>query len=133
MPRNGALELAMRFIPTRVHGVIDYLVGAILAASPYVLGFANGGAAEFIPVALGLGAIVYSLFTDYELGAIRAIPMPVHLGLDAASGVFLAASPWLFGFADQVFWPHLIIGLFEIAASLLTQTRPSSGLAMSQP
>lgn len=120
----------MRFVPTRLHGIIDYVVGAILMASPYVLGFADGGAAEFVPVALGLAAILYSLFTDYELGAVRAIPMPMHLGLDAASGVLLAASPWLFGFAGQVYLPHLLFGLFEIAASLITRTRPSSGLVM---
>ena len=120
----------MRFVPTRLHGIIDYVVGAILMASPYVLGFADGGAAEFVPVALGLAAILYSLFTDYELGAVRAIPMPMHLGLDAASGVLLTASPWLFGFAGQVYLPHLLFGLFEIAASLITRTRPSSGLVM---
>ncbi|EJW11153.1 hypothetical protein A33M_3414 [Rhodovulum sp. PH10] len=110
--------------------MIDYVVGALLAASPYLLGFADGGPAEFVPVALGLGAILYSAFTDYELGLIHAIPMPVHLGLDAASGVLLAASPWLFGFADQIFLPHLLIGLFEIVASLVTRTRPESGLVM---
>ncbi|RAI43806.1 hypothetical protein CH341_12415 [Rhodoplanes roseus] len=110
--------------------MIDYVVGVMLMASPYVLGFADGGAAEFVPVALGFSAVIYSLFTDYELGAIRAIPMPVHLGLDAASGIVLAASPWLFGFADQVHLPHLLFGLFEVAASLTTRTRPSSGLVM---
>lgn len=116
----------MRVIPTRLHGFIDYIVGAVLMASPYVLGFADGGPAEFIPVALGLAALIYSLLTDYELGAMRAIPMPVHLGLDAASGVLLATSPWLFGFADRVYLPHLLFGLFEIVASLTTRTRPSA-------
>ncbi|MFL9826726.1 hypothetical protein [Rhodoplanes sp. SY1] len=120
----------MRVIPTRLHGIIDYVVGLVLMAAPYLLGFADGGAAEFIPVALGFAAVIYSFFTDYELGAVRAIPMPVHLGLDAGSGVLLAASPWLFGFADQVYMPHLLIGLFEIAASLTTRTRPGSGLVM---
>jgi hypothetical protein len=115
----------MRFMTTRMHGVADYLVGVLLILSPYLLGFSDGSAAQWVPQLLGVAAIVYSLLTAYEWGALRVIPMPVHLGLDFASGVLLAASPWLFGFADRVFWPHLIIGLIEIGASLMTQTRPA--------
>jgi hypothetical protein len=50
----------------------------------------------------------------------------VHLLLDAASGLLLAVSPWLFGFADRVFWPHLVIGLVEIGAALTTRTIPDT-------
>ena len=50
--------------------------------------------------------------------------MPAHLGLDIAGGALLAVSPWLFGFAGLVFLPHLVIGLFEIAAGLMTESRP---------
>jgi hypothetical protein len=114
----------MRLIPTRIHGVLDYGVGALLVFAPWVFGFAAGGAETWAPVVLGLAAIAYSLFTDYELGVVRAIPMTVHLGLDAGSGVILAASPWIFGFADLVYLPHLILGLFEIGAALTTRTVP---------
>jgi len=114
----------MRFIPTRAHGMMDYLAGIIMIGAPWVLGFANGGAAHWIPVVLGIGVIVYSLLTDYELGVVRLIPMPAHLGLDIVSGIFLAISPRLFGFAGVVFLPHLIIGLLEIGAGLMTHTRP---------
>jgi len=117
----------MRFIPTRVHGLLDYCVGLLLILAPWLLGFARQGAETWVPVALGVGALLYSLCTDYEWGAVRAIPMPVHLGLDFGSGVLLGASPWLFGFAQEVWVPHLAIGLFEIGAALLTQARP--GLA----
>jgi hypothetical protein len=112
----------MRFIPTRIHGFLDYAVGVLLIVVPWLLGFAAGGAETWVPVILGLGAIAYSLFTDYELGVVRTIPMTTHLGLDAGSGVILAASPWIFGFADLVYLPHLILGLFEIAAALTTHT-----------
>ncbi len=44
--------------------------------------------------------------------------------IDFLSGVFLAASPWLFGFAEEVYLPHLILGIFEIGASLMTKTTP---------
>lgn len=114
----------MRFIPTKVHGIVDYLMGLLLIASPWLFGFADGGAAQWTPVILGLGALVYSLLTRYELGVMRVIPMSTHLGLDVASGALLAVSPWLFGFADFVYWPHLIFGLLEIGAGLTTRTTP---------
>jgi hypothetical protein len=114
----------MRFIPTKIHGYLDYLVGALLIISPWLFGFANGGIAQWLPVILGVGAIVYSLLTDYELGLSPTIPMSTHLTLDIGSGILLAVSPWLFGFASVVFLPHLIFGLLEIGAGLMTRTDP---------
>lgn len=112
----------MRFISTRVHGMLDYAMGGLLIVAPWLFGFADGGAETWVPVILGAGAIAYSLFTDYELGAVRRIPMGTHLGLDAGAGVLLAASPWLFGFAEFVYLPHLVLGLVEIGAALSTRT-----------
>lgn len=120
----------MRFIPTRIHGLMDYAMGVLLIVAPWLLGFAAGGAEAWVPVILGLGAIAYSLFTDYELGVVRKIPMTTHLGLDAGSGVVLAASPWIFGFADLVYLPHLILGLIEIGAAATTRTVPYEGRAV---
>jgi hypothetical protein len=114
----------MRFIPTRTHGVIDYLTGLVLIVAPFVFGFADGGAAQWVPILLGAAILIMSIMTDYELSLAKVIPMPLHLGVDALGGLLLAASPWLFGFADQVFWPHLIIGLMEIGVSLMTHTTP---------
>ncbi len=115
----------MRFIPTRTHGVLDYLVGILLVAAPWLFGFADNGAETWVPVILGAGAILYSLMTDYELGISRQISMRTHLSLDLMSGVLLAASPWIFGFADYVYGPHLIVGLLEIGVSLMTKKHPS--------
>lgn len=115
----------MRFLPTRVHGVLDYLVGMVLIASPWLFNFARGGAETWVPVILGAGAIVYSLLTDYELGVSRGISMRTHLTLDLMSGILLAASPWLFGFREYVYLPHLIFGILEIGASLMTEKTPS--------
>lgn len=120
----------MRFLPTRIHGVLDYLMGLLLIASPWLFGFADvGGAAVWLPVVLGLGALLYSAFTDYEFGLVRRIPMPTHLMLDLGSGVLLAVSPWLFGFADVVWMPHLVLGLVEIGAALVTEQAPSEDRA----
>lgn len=119
----------MRFISTRTHGVLDYLMGALLIVAPYLLGFADGTAAQWIPQILGAVMIGMALLTDYELGAVRMVPMPVHLFLDVASGALLAISPWLFGFSDRVFWPHLILGLIAIGGGLMTRTQPAMSAA----
>lgn len=119
----------MRFIPTRIHGILDYLVGALLIAAPWIFHFYHGGAETWVPVTLGIAAFVYSLLTDYELGAARMLSMPAHLWLDLLSGIVLAASPWLFGFSDYVYLPHLVLGLFEVLASLTTKRVPAYAAA----
>lgn len=115
----------MRFIPTRIHGMLDYGMGVILIVAPWLLGFARGGAETWLPVVLGVGAILYSLFTDYELGMVRKLSMPTHLTLDGLSGALLAVSPWLFGFAEYVWLPHLVLGLLEVGAAIFTQKVPA--------
>ncbi|SFG25849.1 hypothetical protein SAMN04488020_101676 [Palleronia marisminoris] len=107
-------------IDTRTHGIIDYVTGVLLFVAPYLFGFATGGVEQWLPQLLGAMTIVMSLITRYELSVAKVIPLKVHLGVDIASGILLAASPWLFGFADLIWWPHLLVGLMEIAIPLLT-------------
>jgi hypothetical protein len=116
----------MEMLSTKTHGYMDYAVSLLLAASPKLFGFDNRkGAAKYLPVILGAGAIVYSLMTKYEMGKFRLIPMKLHLLLDELSGALLAASPWLFNFKNKVKWPHLMFGLLELGTALITKTRPS--------
>jgi hypothetical protein len=117
----------MRFIPTKIHGYLDYIVGVLLIAAPWLFDFAKGDAETWVPVVLGVGTIIYSLITDYELGASKMLSMRTHLMLDLFAGIILAASPWLFGFADYVYGPHLIVGIIEIGAALMTKTQPARG------
>lgn len=120
----------MRFIPTKVHGILDYIVGAALIVAPWLFGFASvGGAAVVIPIVLGVGLIVYSLFTKYEWGPFGFIPMPVHPVFDIVASLFLALSPWLFGFANQapnVWVPHVVVGVAVIIVVLFSQPQPAS-------
>lgn len=110
----------MKPIHSRAHGILDYLVGVVLIIAPSLFGFADGPE-RWVPIILGITTIVYSLLTDYELGAIRVLPFRAHLIIDAFSGVFLALSPWLFGFADRMIAPHLILGLAEIGVVMLSR------------
>lgn len=107
-------------ISTKVHGVIDYLMGVLLILLPFILDFPEG-AATWLPIVLGAGTILYSLVTDYELGVASVLSMKVHLSIDLVAGLLLIAAPWLFGFADEVFWPFVILGVLEVGASLMTE------------
>ena len=118
----------MRFIPTKLHAPLDYVVGAGLIAAPWIFQFSEHTTPTVLSVVLGIGLIVYSLFTDYELGVWRMFPMAVHNLFDIGAGALLAASPWIFGFADEgtnVWLPHVIVGLAAIFLGLAT--KQSSG------
>ena len=79
----------MPFIPTKIHGVLDYLVSLFVVALPFLFGVEGGTKTLF--VALGVVGIAYSLLTAYELGAVKLIPMRTHLLLDAVFVVGLLA------------------------------------------
>jgi hypothetical protein len=120
----------MRFIPTRLHAPLDYIVGVALIAAPWIFMFSEHTAAAVVSVVLGVGLIAYSLLTDYELGVWRVFPMSVHNLYDIVAGAFLAASPWLFGFADEsanVWLPHVVVGLAAVALGLTTVQRGAAG------
>ncbi|MBX4201678.1 SPW repeat protein [Candidatus Saccharibacteria bacterium] len=114
-----------RFISTRTHAVIGLILGVALILAPNLFGFSdNGGAAVAIPRILGVVIILSELTTDNGIG-LKLIPMRAHLALDIVAGLFLAASPWLFGFSDQgtnAWLPHLVAGLAYAGISLATQT-----------
>jgi uncharacterized membrane protein HdeD (DUF308 family) len=113
----------MRFIPTKFHAPLDYIVGAALIAAPWIFQFSEHKAATVVPIVLGIGLIAYSLFTNYELGVWKVAPMAVHNVIDVVAGTVLLASPWLFGFADEsanVWLPHVIVGAAAIFLGLTT-------------
>src|SRR6478752_3242797 len=91
----------MRFIPTKFHAPLDYIVGVALIAAPWIFQFSEHTAATVVPIVLGIGLIAYSLITDYELGVWKIAPMAVHNVIDVVAGAFLAASPFIFGFGDE--------------------------------
>lgn len=116
----------MRFLPTKVHGALDYLVGIALILAPMVFGFQSvGGAAVWIPRVLGVGLIVYSFFTNYEWGVVKVLPMAYHLVVDFVAAAFLAVSPFLFHFTHQginAWLPHVVVGVTVLAVVLVSKT-----------
>ena len=123
---------SIRFLPTKVHGVLDYVVGLALILAPNIFQFADvGGPAVFIPRLLGVVLIAYSLFTRYELGVIKFISMPYHLIVDFLAALLLALSPFLFGFSNKsanVWLPHVVVGIAVIIVVIVSKTQPSRSM-----
>ncbi|MBO0143251.1 hypothetical protein JZX87_18920 [Agrobacterium sp. Ap1] len=111
----------MRLIPTLVHGVIDYIVGLVVIALPFVLGLQ--GATRMTLVALGIIAILYSLITDYELGAVRYLRVRFHLLLDIVFAVAMLALPSLLEFPPDLRWPNYLIGVAALVLVATTEIR----------
>ena len=120
--------MSYRFIPTKVHGALDYIVAIALIFAPWIFGFSNvGGAAVIIPIVLGIGLFVYSLFTKYEWGLVKVLGMPYHLIIDVVAALFLTLSPFLFGFSNQawnVWVPHVVVGIAVILVVIFSKTQP---------
>jgi len=111
-------------IDKTTHGIIDYLTGALLVIAPYLFGFSTGGIEQWLAQVIGAAVIVMSLVTDYRPSIVRLIPFKVHLGIDLLAGVVLAVSPWIFGFADVIWWPHLMVGVISILVVWRTTRSP---------
>jgi len=84
-----------------MHGIADYKYAALVSAAPKLLGFEDEKAAKLLCYGLGSGALLYSLFTRYELGVFRLMSFKTHLKLDVAANVFALAAPWMLGFSDN--------------------------------
>lgn len=110
----------MRFIPTKLHGVMDYMTVLALLALPRMLNFSQE--ATMLLTVVAIMAFVYTLLTRFELGALRVLPVKAHLALDFMSGLLLVAAPFLIvpqenSTARTVM---IVIGVFEIGAALMT-------------
>ncbi len=114
----------MKVISTRVHGVLDYVSAITLFALPRILGWGSG-VTTFLTI-VAATVFIYSLVTRYELSVAKLLPMPGHLLLDAIGGIGLIGAGFLF--RDQgagVLIGLALLGLFELGASMLTESHSS--------
>jgi hypothetical protein len=120
--------MAKRFIPTRVHGVIDHGVASTLLAAPAIFDLPDGSPEGIVPRVVGGAEAIYSNLTDYEMSLKQVVPMPVHLALDGIGGAALALVPQFTGARKrgvQHWLPHLGFGLFQVGLAFFTKTEPS--------
>jgi hypothetical protein len=112
----------MKRISTKTHGLIDYAWAAVVPALPRLL--QTGPTTTPLLVVAGLGALAYSLLTQYELGALKVLPMTSHLTLDVLSGVALVAASFALTQTTAKERTLLLgLGSFALTVALNTETR----------
>ncbi|NYM68933.1 hypothetical protein GPV54_24790, partial [Salmonella enterica subsp. enterica serovar Typhimurium] len=70
-------------IPPFVHGVLDYLLAALLIAAPFLFAF-DSDAATAVSLVAGLAVLVLGAFTAWTTGIVKSIPPVAHAMLDYA-------------------------------------------------
>ncbi|MBO9102162.1 MULTISPECIES: SPW repeat domain-containing protein [unclassified Rhizobium] len=111
----------MRFLPTMIHGALDYLVGLLVIVLPFVLGLQ--GSQRWTLVVIGLLVILYSAMTDYEWGLIRFLRIRFHLALDVVFGLAMLLTPWLLDFPTQARWPNYVLAGLALVLVAVTDVR----------
>src|SRR5918997_3107371 len=129
--------MASRPIDATLHGIADYSTGALLQVLPKALDIEGSTGAR---VLRGAGAVHggYSLFTNYPLGVVKAIPFRVHLGLDTAWALALGAAPFVTGEwrkGRRRWLPHVLLAAYELGSIAMSEPgtghhpeRPSEGV-----
>jgi hypothetical protein len=113
----------MKLFSTYTHGILDFLTAVVLLLVPRAFRFNK--TLTNLMTADAFILLTYSLFTRYEWGMVRKLPMSAHLGLDAVGGLMYVGAPWLFPEArDNVKRFLAAKGVLTIAAALLTETQP---------
>lgn len=118
MLRQGPIS---RFL----HGAIEYVVGVLLIAAPFLLAF-DSSAAVAMSIVAGVVVIVVAASTAGPTSLIDSLPISVHLLLDFALAGVLIASPFLFGFSDEssptAFF--IVLGVLHLLVTIGTRFKP---------
>jgi len=110
----------MKTISRKTHAMLDYGSVILLFASPWLFNFSDVPTARTIAMVSAILILLMSLLTNYEAGIAKMVPMKAHLSADVLLGIFLAASPWLFGFSSETYLFHLLMGVVAIFAGAFT-------------
>lgn len=113
------------------HGIADWLLVPVIAASPYLVGFANVSIARSLAWICAVAVLLNIIITRAEWGVIRISPYKVHLMADAGLGLLALAAPFIFRFAEVPAARNtfLILGAGVLVASTVL-SRPEE---MSEP
>jgi hypothetical protein len=112
-------------IPPSVHGILDYLLAALLIAAPFLIGF-DEDAATALSIAAGVAVLMLGAFTAWTTGIVKSIPPVAHAMLDYLLAALLIALPFIAGFSDDggasAFF--VVVGVAGLLLTIATRFTP---------
>jgi len=112
-------------IPITLHAASEPFLVALLIAAPFLFGFSDASAPTAVSIIAGLAILVVAMSTRWKLSLVKVIPVEVHALVDLGVGALLIASPFIFGFSDEISPTtfFIVFGVVEILATLGTAWR----------
>ena len=113
--------------PAFLHGLAEYIGGALFIALPLLLSY-DSGAAQAVSIVIGVVMIGVAASTDWGLSLNNQIPKAAHFALDWILAGVLIASPFLFGFSDESTPTAIFIavGVLHILLTIGTRFGPKA-------
>jgi len=113
-------------VPLFLHGLLEYVAGALLIVAPFLLGF-DSGAAKAAAIVTGVVVLVVAAITEAPTGIAKSLPLAVHVLIDFVLAAVLIAGPFVFSFSDEgpptAFF--IALGVIHLLMTISTRFRPA--------
>jgi hypothetical protein len=107
----------------------------VLIVAPWLLGFGDEPTPMRVAIIVGAFILVNELITTSPASPMKLVPMRAHIVIDVLTGIVLALSPSLFGFADlepNAWAPHLVVGILVAGYAVMTDPTDRREVATEQ-
>jgi hypothetical protein len=113
-------------VPVLVHGVLEYVVGVLFIAAPFLFGF-ESNAATAAAVVVGLVLLAFTASSELPTGLVSSVTIGVHVTVDLVLAVLLVALPFILGFTDEGAPTALfiVVGVLHLLVTIATRFRPA--------
>lgn len=103
-----------------MHSYIDYPVAIALISLPVILGLGSlNPIALYLSVSVGIAALILTLLTDHQTGALSVIPYKIHLAIDFSVAILFLLAPFIFSFDGLDAYFYWINGIAVLLVVLL--------------
>ncbi|MCW2698178.1 MAG: hypothetical protein JWR62_3263 [Modestobacter sp.] len=88
-------------IPQALQGLLEYLLGFLFIAAPFLFGYTDSGVATAASIVVGLAFLVLAATSSGPTGLAKQLGPPAHALLDAVLAIVLIAAPFVLGFSGE--------------------------------
>jgi hypothetical protein len=122
-------------LPVLLHGALEYAVGALFIAAPFLFGFNSSAAPTAAAVVVGLLLLAFTAASALPTGLVQSISLGVHVTVDFVLAALLVALPFVLGFTDQGAPTALfiVVGVAHLLVTIATRFVPGDDLGDGPP